>query len=141
MSFQGLLDQSRPLDQESPLVQVAQASFEAFFEGHGASPPATVSGVRRPARVFSLSMSREILQELQSSIPAILHVIWLGDAMPPHFTAIVSRWEQLHPAWELLRWTETEVVACSFTFTQGSQGLLTWRTTFLSARSVHSGLR
>ena len=43
-------------------------------------------------------------------IPRLLHRIWIGGAIPEPFETYWRAWRDLHPGWELLTWTERELV-------------------------------
>ncbi len=50
-----------------------------------------------------------------SSIPPILHFIWLGSSLPPKADAAIASWKEHHPGWEIKIWTDEEVRDFSWT--------------------------
>lgn len=43
-------------------------------------------------------------------IPKIIHRIWLGPAqMPEEYVRYGEAWQRLHPDWDVLTWTETDL--------------------------------
>lgn len=46
-----------------------------------------------------------------ASLPRKLHFVWLGAEMPALFLALVARWRQLHPGWQVRIWRDEELRA------------------------------
>lgn len=38
-----------------------------------------------------------------------MHKIWIGNPMPSHLQASCLRWEETHPDWQFMLWTETQI--------------------------------
>lgn len=46
----------------------------------------------------------------ESSIPPIIHLIWLGSSIPEKTNSAFNSWEKHHPGWEIKIWTDKELV-------------------------------
>jgi mannosyltransferase OCH1-like enzyme len=44
----------------------------------------------------------------KASIPKIIHVMWLGGALPQEYHRFVQSWYNQHPDWKILFWTDNE---------------------------------
>jgi mannosyltransferase OCH1-like enzyme len=44
-----------------------------------------------------------------TTIPKKLSFIWFGNPMPAHLQDNIGRWQAMHPDWETLLWTESNV--------------------------------
>lgn len=44
-------------------------------------------------------------------IPKIIHIIWLGSALPDFAKKMLDSWKKFHPSWEVKLWTD-EDLAC-----------------------------
>jgi len=46
-----------------------------------------------------------------SSIPQVIHFIWLGSVLPEKYVPIIEGWRTRHPGWQVLVWDDTEAAA------------------------------
>jgi mannosyltransferase OCH1-like enzyme len=46
---------------------------------------------------------------LNSTIPPIIHFIWLGSSVPEKVKAAIESWRNKHSGWEIMIWTDSEV--------------------------------
>jgi inositol phosphorylceramide mannosyltransferase catalytic subunit len=44
-----------------------------------------------------------------TKIPKIIHQIWLGSPLPKRFKRNIQSWKRLHPDWQHILWTDTEI--------------------------------
>lgn len=49
------------------------------------------------------------------TIPKIIHIMWLGGALPPEYNTFIASWRRLHQEWTIIFWTDT-----SANYNQGS---------------------
>lgn len=47
-------------------------------------------------------------------IPKIIHQIWLGSPVPERFKAMMRSWQEKHPDWEYILWTEETLKSYKF---------------------------
>lgn len=50
----------------------------------------------------------------QNRIPQIIHQIWLGSPVPPELKKFQESWQQLHPTWQYLLWTDKDIITFGF---------------------------
>lgn len=42
-------------------------------------------------------------------IPKIIHIIWMGGALPDKYKRLVDSWSQFHPDWEVKLWNDQDL--------------------------------
>ena len=47
----------------------------------------------------------------ETSIPKIIHHIWLGSPLPEKYIYFINSWKKHHPDWQYILWTDKEVEA------------------------------
>jgi mannosyltransferase OCH1-like enzyme len=52
---------------------------------------------------YSLKM---VTPKEQATIPKIIHIMWLGGAMPVQYEPFVTSWRTFHPQWKIIFWTD-----------------------------------
>jgi mannosyltransferase OCH1-like enzyme len=57
--------------------------------------------------ITSYQNSERITSE--SSIPKILHQIWLGSPFPNKYKRLTDLWQELHPDWTVIIWDEKKI--------------------------------
>lgn len=50
----------------------------------------------------------------KSSIPPIIHLIWLGSSIPAQVSTIFDSWRKHHQGWEIKIWTDSEMLNFSW---------------------------
>lgn len=55
----------------------------------------------------------EINASQKSSIPRILHFIWIGSLMPPKFLSMIESWRIHHSHWEIKVWNDEAIKSLS----------------------------
>jgi len=54
------------------------------------------------------SCVQEVSVQQEPRIPRIIHIIWLGCALPEIYHRLVESWYEHHPAWTVVFWTDHE---------------------------------
>lgn len=76
---------------DDPKMQILQEKFNQFCKNFVTKPPTDKS---KPP--------------LQSSIPPIIHFIWLGSPIPEKVAVNIKSWKDLHPGWTIKIWMDKE---------------------------------
>lgn len=54
------------------------------------------------------NFSKKVHQANTSSIPHVVHLIWLGSIPPLSVDIAIASWKKYHPDWEIKLWTDNE---------------------------------
>ncbi len=58
------------------------------------------------AKLYQARQPSKILPTPQPQIPKIIHQIWLGSPLPDGLRQYTRTWQELHPGWKYILWTE-----------------------------------
>ena len=53
-------------------------------------------------------------KSFSSSIPSMIHLIWLGSTPPPIVQLGIASWKKHHPTWTVKLWTDEEIASLSW---------------------------
>ena len=61
------------------------------------------------AKLYEGKQPSKVLPSPQPQIPKIIHQIWLGSPLPEGLKKYTRTWQQLHPGWQYILWTDENV--------------------------------
>jgi mannosyltransferase OCH1-like enzyme len=70
----------------------------------------TLVGVEADPDYESCSVPRNDLPSAAKAIPKIFHTIWLGDPMPREYRRYYKSWQDKHPDWDFVLWTDSNLL-------------------------------
>jgi mannosyltransferase OCH1-like enzyme len=58
----------------------------------------------------------KLMPSITARIPKVIHIMWLGGKLPQEYVKYVQSWQQYHPQWTILFWTDSKL-----NYDQGTQ--------------------